>query len=99
MGRFFVDSLLPATEDLGRNIDLSTVAIFGADDSEGGRYVYLSPGAFSEFGTLALAHGGAQPCDRPAIGSTSLLFGDERSAPQAPHRLTPSRPHSRPREG
>ena len=79
MGRFFVDSLLPATEDLGRNIDLSTVAIFGADDSEGGRYVYLSPGAFSEFAMLALAHG-AQPCDRPAIESASLLYGDERSA-------------------
>src|SRR6185369_3948148 len=81
MGRFFVEGLLLATEELGRNkiIDLRTVAIFGADDSEGGRYVYLSPGAFSEFATLALAHG-AKPCDRPAIESTSLLFGDERSA-------------------
>ena len=51
MGRFFLDSLLPATEELGRNktIDLRTVAVFGVDDSEGGRYaVYFSPGAFSE---------------------------------------------------
>ena len=82
MGRFFVEGLLLATEELGRNktIDLRTVAVFGVDDSEGGRYaVYFSPGAFSEFATLALAHG-AKPCDRPAIESTSLLFGDERSA-------------------
>jgi hypothetical protein len=82
MGRFFMDSLLPATEALGRNkrIDLSTVAIFGVDDSEGGRYaVYFSPGAFSEFTTLALAHG-ARPSDRPAVKSAFLLYGDERSA-------------------
>ena len=79
MGRFFMDSLLPATEELGRNIDLGTVAIFVVDDSEGGRYVYLSPGAFSEFATLALAHG-ARPCDRPAVESAFLLYGDERSA-------------------
>jgi len=81
MGRFFVEGLLLATEELGRNkiIDLRTVAIFGADDSQGGRYVYLSPGAFSEFATLALAHG-ARPCDRPATERAFLLYGDERSA-------------------
>ena len=81
MGRFFVEGLLLATEELGRNktIDLRTVAVFGVDDSEGGRYVYLSPGAFSEFATLALAHG-ARPCDRPATESAFLLYGDERSA-------------------
>ena len=82
MGRFFLDSLLPATEELGRNktIDLRAVAVFGVDDSEGGRYaVYFSPGAFSEFATLALAHG-ARPCDRPATESAFLLYGDERSA-------------------
>ena len=82
MGRFFLDSLLPATEELGRNktIDLHTVAVFGVDDSKGGRYaVYFSPRAFSEFATLALAHG-AQPSDRPAVERAFLLYGDERSA-------------------
>src|SRR6476659_6235469 len=81
MGRFFMEGLLLATEELGRDkiIDLRTVAIIGVDNSEGGRYVYLSPGAFSEFAMLALAHG-AQPCDRPAIESASLLYGEERSA-------------------
>jgi len=82
MGRFFVEGLLLATEELGRNktIDLRTVAVFGVDDSEGGRYaVYFSPGAFSEFTTLALAHG-ARPSDRPAVKSAFLLYGDERSA-------------------
>jgi len=82
MGRFFVDSRLPATEELGRNktIDLRTVAVFGVDDSEGGRYaVYFSQGAFSEIATLAFAHG-ARPCDRPATERAFLLYGDERSA-------------------
>jgi len=75
-------SLLPATEKLGRTkrIDLSTVAIFGVDDSKGGRYaVYFSPRAFSEFATVALAHG-AQPSDRSAVERAFLLYGDERSA-------------------
>src|SRR6187200_1513923 len=81
MGRFFVEGLLVATEELARNtmIDVRPVAIIGVDDSEDGRYVYVSPGAFSEFATLALAHG-AKPCDRPAIESASLLYGDEWSA-------------------
>ena len=79
MGRFFMDSLLPATEELGVNVDLSTVAIFGVDDSEGGRYFYLSPGAVAEFHTLALAHG-AQPCERPAPESAFLLYGNELTA-------------------
>jgi hypothetical protein len=75
--RFFMNSLLPATEQLSRDIDLNTVAIFDVDDSEGGKYLYLSPGA-SAFLTPALAQG-AQPCDRPAPES-SLLYGDEWSA-------------------
>ena len=76
MGRFFMDSLLPATEEPGRNVDLSTVAIFEVDDSEGGKYLYLSPGAFAEFLTLASAYR-AQPCDRPASEGLSLAYGDE----------------------
>jgi hypothetical protein len=79
--RFFVNSLLPAAEQLSRAVDLDTVAILGVDDSEGGKYLYLSPGAFSAFLTLALAQG-AQPCDRPGPESP-LLYGDKWSA----HRL------------
>ena len=76
--RFLVNILLPAAEQLTRAVDLDTVVILGVDDSEGGKYLYLSPGAFSAFLTLALAQG-AQPCDRPVPGG-SLLYGDERSA-------------------
>ena len=79
MGRFFMDSLLPATEEPGRNVDLSTVAIFEVDDSEGGKDLYFSPGAFAAFFTLASAHG-AQPCDRPAPEGLSLAYGDEWAA-------------------
>ena len=79
MGRFFMNSPLPAaTEDLGPRVDLTTSAIFEVDDSEGGKYLYLSPGAFAFF-TLALVHG-AQPCDRPAPEGLSLAYGEERSA-------------------
>src|SRR6476469_5550881 len=73
--RFLVNSLLPAAEQLSRAIDLDTVAIFGVDDPQGGKYLYLSPGAFSAFLTLAVAQG-AQPCDRPGPDS-SLLYGDK----------------------
>ena len=75
-----MDSLLPAIEELG-DVDLRTVAIFDVDDSEGAKYLYLSPGAFSAFLALALAHG-AQPCDRPAPASASLLYGDVLAAPK-----------------
>ena len=75
-----MNSLLPAaTEDLGRHVDLTTSAIFEIDDSEGGKYLYLSPGAFAAFLTLASVHG-AQPCDRPAPEGLSLAYGEERSA-------------------
>ena len=37
-----MNSLLPATEQLSRDIDLNTVAIFDVDDSEGAKYLYLS---------------------------------------------------------
>ena len=67
-----MNSLLPAIEE--QEVDLSTVAIFDVDDSEGGKYLYLSPGAFSAFLTPALAQG-AQPCDRP-VPESSLLYGD-----------------------
>jgi len=73
MSRFFMNSLLPAaTEDLGRHVDLTTSAIFEIDDSEGGKYLYLSPGAFAAFLTLASVHG-AQACDRPAPEGLSRL--------------------------
>ena len=55
IGRFFMDILLPATEE--QAVDLSTVAI-EVDDSKGGKYLYLSPNASSAFLTLALAHHG-----------------------------------------
>jgi hypothetical protein len=74
MGSFFMDSLLPAIEKLG--VNLRTVAIFSVDDSEGGKYVYLSPGAVAAFLTLALTHG-AEPCESPALESAFLLYGDE----------------------
>ena len=79
MGRFFIDSLLPAIEDLGQHVDLSTVAIFEVDDSQGGKYLYFSPGAFAALFTLASDHG-AQPCDRPAPEGLSLAYGDEWAA-------------------
>jgi len=66
MGRFLVDGLLPAVEQ-DNSAGLSEVAIFSGDDSEGGKSLYLSPGAFSAFLTLALAQG-AQPCDLPDPG-------------------------------
>jgi hypothetical protein len=73
MGRFFMNSPLPAaTEDLGKHVDLTTSAIFEVDDSEGGKYLYLSPGAFAAFLTLASVHG-AQACDRPAPEGLSRL--------------------------
>lgn len=78
MGRLLVDSLLPAAEEDG-GLDLSTVAIFRADDSEGGKYLYLSPGAFLTFRAIAVDHG-AQPCDRPAPEGLSLLYGDASTA-------------------
>jgi hypothetical protein len=78
MSRFLVDSLLPAAER-DRGMDLSAIAIFGVDESKGGKYLYLSPGAFFAFLTIALAHG-AQPCDPPAPEGLSLLYGDERTA-------------------
>jgi hypothetical protein len=52
MGQFFMDGLLPAIEEL--DVDFSTVAIFDVDDSEGAKYLYLSPGAVAAFLTLAL---------------------------------------------
>ena len=52
MGQFFMDSLLPAIEEL--DVDFNTVAIFDVDDSEGAKYLYLSPGAVAAFLTLAL---------------------------------------------
>jgi hypothetical protein len=79
MGRFFIDSLMPAIEDLGQHVDLSTVAIFEVDDSQGGKYLYFSPGAFAALSTLASEHG-AQPCDRPAPEGLSLAYGDEWAA-------------------
>ena len=77
--RFLVNSLLPAAEQLSRAVDLDTVAILAVDDSEGGKYMYFSPGAFAAFLTLASAHG-AQPCDRPAPEGLSLAYGDEWAA-------------------
>ena len=78
--RFLVNSLLPAAEQLSRAVDLDTVSILSVDYSEGGKYLYFSPGAFAAFLTLASAHG-AQPCDRPAPeGGLSLAYGDERTA-------------------
>jgi len=74
MGQFFMDSLLPAIEEL--DVDFSTVAIFDVDDSEGAKYLYLSPGAVAASLTLASTHG-AEPCERPAPESAVLLFGDE----------------------
>jgi len=74
MGQFFMDGLLPAIEEL--DVDFSTVAIFDVDDSEGAKYLYLSPGAVAAVLTLALTHG-AEPCERPAPESAVLLFGDE----------------------
>jgi hypothetical protein len=41
--RFFINSLLPAVEQLSRHIDLNTVAIFGVDDSKVVKYLYFSP--------------------------------------------------------
>jgi hypothetical protein len=36
VNRCWLDGLLPAAIDLDRRIDLTTVAVFDADDSEGG---------------------------------------------------------------
>ena len=77
--RFFANRLLPAAEQLSRAVDLDTVAILSVDDSEGGRYLYFSPGAFAAFLRLASAHG-AQPCDRPAPEGFSLAYGDQLTA-------------------
>ena len=71
MGQFFMDSLLPAIEEL--DVDFNTVAIFDVDDSEGAKYLYLSPGAVAAFLTLALTHG-AEPCERPAPESAVSLY-------------------------
>ena len=79
VGRFWVDGLLPALDELRKGTDLNTVAVFDMDDPEGGKYLYLSPGAFFAFLTIALAHG-AQPCDRPAPEGLSLAYGDEWAA-------------------
>jgi len=65
VNRFWLDGLLPAAIDLDRRIDLTTVAVFDADDSEGGKSLYLSPAASFAFLAVAQAHV-AQPCDRPA---------------------------------
>jgi hypothetical protein len=78
MSRFVVDSLLPAASH-AVDLDLDAVAIFDGDDPEGGKYLYLSPGAFSAFLTLALANG-MQPCNRPSPEGVSLLYGDEWAA-------------------
>jgi hypothetical protein len=78
VSRFLLDHLLPAAEQL-RDLDLSTVAIFDADDRKEGRYVYLSPGAFGAFLEIAVEHR-AVPCDRPALGSLSLMYGDQWTA-------------------
>jgi hypothetical protein len=75
MSRFVVDGVLPAAVQ-ARAMDLNTVAIFESDDSEGGKSLFLSPGAFFTFLTLALAHR-AQPCDPPAPEGLSLLYGEE----------------------
>ena len=77
MGRFFLDSLLPATEE--QEVNLGTVAIFEVDDSEGGKYLYLSPGAFEAFLNLAVEHR-ALPCDRPGPEGLSVLYGDQFTA-------------------
>ena len=78
MSRFLLDHLLPVAEQL-RDLDLSTVAIFDADDRKEGRYVYLSPGAFEAFLNLAVEHR-ALPCDRPGPEGLSVLYGDQLTA-------------------
>jgi hypothetical protein len=78
VSRFLLDHVLPAAEQL-RDLDLSTVAIFDADDRKEGRYVYLSPRAFGAFLEIAVEHR-ALPCDRPALDGLSLLYGNELAA-------------------
>ena len=75
-----MDSLLPATEAARTSCRPETPSPYSSvDDSEGGKYLYFSPGAFAEFLTLASAHG-AQPCDRPDPEGLSLAYGDEWAA-------------------
>jgi hypothetical protein len=76
--RFWVDGLLPVAKRLGK-VDFNTIAIFDMDDIEGGKYLYLSPGASSAFLPVARAHGG-QPCVRPAPEGLSLAYGEDWAA-------------------
>jgi len=79
MNSFWIDSFLRVAKRIGKGIDLTTVAVFEADDSDGGKSLYLSPAASVSFVGVALVHG-AQPCERPAPQGLSLAYGDEWAA-------------------
>jgi len=73
---FWIDGLLRVAKQLGKTVDLTTVAVFEADESDGGKSLYLSPAASVAFIGVALTHG-AQPCARPDPKGLSLAYGDE----------------------